>query len=405
MLVWLNDIPEASALSKRPVLPTMAPNPLCLAWREQIMDNLRLISGRSALIDVYTSRHPNKSYTIYAVKVHRGKRQEILSATGRDLEDAFENLHTKSSQEVYQFIDANGFAFPRGVRSVSGRHEDDGSDSSDSEASTVDASDILSVSAVSDDSDDDKSKKRAKKTKGSSHRKTKRKTKRRSKHRDSSSSEEEEVDSDSGPEISLRRHRAAVAPIPRPSYIPTPPGVVSHPPPPPPGWRGPPARVYPLGVAAGPPHPPIPSFPPGMRPQPSQGLAAPTAPVVRGAPAAPSKPVRLIIKWRGHGEKKVIETCVASHRALQRTALAHVRSHWQTFENVIPQEMTPGRLWGLGAKVRRVALGKDLYAISAAGGDDLGMYFKAEDIPKFEVEVDQDGSIMPPPPPHPHSQQ
>ncbi|TID02096.1 hypothetical protein CH35J_003764 [Colletotrichum higginsianum] len=270
----------------------MAPNPLCLVWREQIIDNLRLISGRSALIDVYTSRHPNKSYTIYAVKVHRGKRQEILSATGRDLEDAFENLHTKSSQEVYQFIDANGFAFPRGVKSVSGSHEDDESDSSNSEASTVEVSDILSVSAVSDDSDGENGRRRAKKTKGSSHR----------------------------------------------------------------------------------------------------------------APAASSKPVRLIIKWRGHGEKKVIETCVASHRALQRTALAHVRSHWQTFENVIPQEMTPGRLWGLGAKVRRVALGKDLYAISATGGDDLGMYFKAEDIPKFEVEVDHDGSIMPPPP-HPHSQQ
>ncbi|GJC95784.1 hypothetical protein ColKHC_04610 [Colletotrichum higginsianum] len=321
-------------------------------------DNLRLISGRSALIDVYTSRHPNKSYTIYAVKVHRGKRQEILSATGRDLEDAFENLHTKSSQEVYQFIDANGFAFPRGVKSVSGSHEDDESDSSNSEASTVEVSDILSVSAVSDDSDGENGRRRAKKTKGSSHRKTKRKTKRHSKHHDSSSSEEEDIDSDSGPEISLRRHRAAVAPIPRPSYIPTPPG----------------------------------------------GLAASTAPVAPGAPAASSKPVRLIIKWRGHGEKKVIETCVASHRALQRTALAHVRSHWQTFENVIPQEMTPGRLWGLGAKVRRVALGKDLYAISATGGDDLGMYFKAEDIPKFEVEVDHDGSIMPPPP-HPHSQQ
>lgn len=69
--------------------------------------------------------------------------------------------------------------------------------------------------------------------------------------------------------------------------------------------------------------------------------------------------------------------------------------------------MTPGRLWGLGAKVRRVAFGKDMYAISAGGGDNLSMYFKADDIPKFEIEVEHDVSIAPPPPPppaHPHPQ-
>ncbi|KZL67517.1 hypothetical protein CI238_00967 [Colletotrichum incanum] len=380
----------------------MAPNPLCLVWREQIIDNLRLISGRSAVIDIYTSRHLNKSYTIYAVKVHRGKRQEILSATGRDLEDAFENLHTKSSQEVYQFIDANGFAFPRGVKSVSGHRDDHESESSGSEVSTVDASDVLSLSAVSFDSEDGV--RRGKKTKSSSRRKSKRKSKKHSKHHDSSSSseEDEEVESDSEPEIAPRRRHAAVVPITRQSYIPAPPVAASQPPPPPPGWRGPPTRVYPRAPAAGPPPPPPPSFPPGMRPPQHQGLSAASVP---GASSAPFKPVRLIIKWRGHGEKKIIEHCAPSHRALQRTALAHVRSHWQTFENVLAQEMTPGRLWGLGAKVRRVALGKDMYAISAAGGDDLGMYFKAEDIPKFEVEVDHDGSIMPPPPPpQPHPQ-
>lgn len=130
--------------------------------------------------------------------------------------------------------------------------------------------------------------------------------------------------------------------------------------------------------------------------------AAVTTAVVQAIPSALSKPVRLIINWRGHGEKKIVENCQPSHRALQRTALAHVRSQWQTFDNVLAQEMTPGRLWGLGAKVRKVALGKDMYSISAAGGDDLGMYFKAEDIPMFEVEVDHDGSIMPPPPPPQH---
>ncbi|GKT53895.1 hypothetical protein ColTof4_06056 [Colletotrichum tofieldiae] len=376
----------------------MAPNPLCLVWREQIIDNLRLISGRSAVIDIYTSRHPNKSYTIYAVKVHRGKRQEILSATGRDLEVAFENLHTESSQEVYQFIDANGFTFPRGVKSVSGHRDDNESESSGSEASTVNASDVLSLSAVSSDSEDDNVR-QGKKTKSSSRRKSKRKPKKHSKHHDSSSSSEEEVESDSEPEIAPRRRHAAVVPVTRQSYIPAPPVAASQPPPPP-GWRGPPARVYPRAPGTGPPPPP--SFPPGMRPLQHQSLSTPSVP---GASSAPFKPVRLIIKWRGHGEKKIIEHCTPSHRALQRTAVAHVRSQWQTFENVLAQDMTPGWLWGLCAKVRRVALGKDMYTISAAGGDDLGMYFKAEDIPKFEIEVDHDGSIMPPPPPpQPHSQ-
>ncbi|GKT61227.1 hypothetical protein ColTof4_01315 [Colletotrichum tofieldiae] len=381
----------------------MAPNPLCLVWREQIIDNLRLISGRSATVDIYTSCHPNKSYTIYAVKVHRGKRQEILSATGRDFEDAFNNLHTKSSQEVYQFIDANGFSFPRGVKTVSGHRDGEESESSGSEAST-DASDVLSLSAVSSDSEDDNVR-RGKKTKPSSRSKSKRTSKKNPKHHESSSpsEEEQELESDFEPEITPRRRPAAVAPVTRHSYIPTPPVAVSQAPPPPPGWRGPPTRVYPHALAAGPPPPPpLPSFPPDIRPPHHQGLAAPTVP---GVSAAPSKPVRLVIKWRGHGEKKVIEHCAPSHRVLQRTALAHVRSHWQTFENVLPQEMTPDRLWGLGAKVRRVALGKDMYAISAAGGDNLAMYFKAEDIPKFEIEVDHDGSIMPPPPPpQPHSQ-
>ncbi|KAK1978816.1 hypothetical protein LZ30DRAFT_762226 [Colletotrichum cereale] len=375
----------------------MAPNPLCLVWREQITDNLRLISGRSAVIDIYTSRHPNKSFTIYAVKVHRGKRQELLSATGRDLEDAFENLHTKSSQEVFQFIDANGFAFPRGVKSISGRRDDDdGSETSGSEASTVSASDVLSVSAVSSDSEDDNAR-RGKKAKASSRRKSKHKSKKHSRHHGSSSSseEEEEEESESEPEIAARRRLAAVVPVTRPPYIPAAhiPGS-QYPPPPPPGWRGPPTRVHPRGPVTG---MPPPTFPPGMcPPQHLQGLGAP---VVPGVPTAPSKPVRLVVKWRGHGEKKIIENCAPSHRALQRAALAHVRSQWQTFDGVVAQEMTPGRLWGLGAKVRRVALGKDMYAISAAGGDDLGMYYKAEDIPMFEIDVDHDGSIMPPPPP------
>ncbi|KAK1965774.1 hypothetical protein LY78DRAFT_738255 [Colletotrichum sublineola] len=380
---------------------TMAPNPLSLVWREQITDNLRLISGRSAIIDIYTSRHPNKSFTIYAVKVHRGKRQEILSATGSDLEDAFENLHTKSSQEVYQFIDSNGFAFPRGVKSISVHRGDDSSETSSSEASTVSASDILSLSAVSSDSEDDNVR-RSKKTKSSSRRKSKRKSKMHSRHYDPSSScEEEEVEeSDSEPEIAIRRRPAAVVPATCPSYIPTThvPGSQYPPPPPPPGWRGPPTRVHPSAPAIGMPlPPPPPTFPPGVRPpQHHQGLAAPVAP---GVPMAPSKPVRLVIKWRGHGEKKIIENCAPSHRALQRAALAHVRSQWQTFENVLAHEMTPGRLWGLCAKVRRAALDKDFYAISAAAGDDLGMYYKAEDIPMFEVDVDHDGSIIPPPPP------
>ncbi|EFQ25031.1 uncharacterized protein GLRG_00175 [Colletotrichum graminicola M1.001] len=379
----------------------MAPNPLCLAWRDQIIDNLRLISGRSAVFDIYTSRHPNKSFTIYAVKVHRGKRQEVLSAMGRDLEDAFENLHTKSSQEVYQFIDANGFAFPRGVKSISGQHDDEGSETSSSEASTVSTSDVLSLSAASSDGEDDNVRK-GKKKKSCSRRKSKRKSKKDSRHHKSSSSsgEEEEEDSDSGPEIAMRRRPTALVSVTRPSYIPAThiPGS-QYPPLPPPGWRGPPTRVHPRAPAAGMP-PPAPTFPPGMRPpqQHHQGVAAPVVPSV---PTAPSKPVRLVVKWRGHGEKRIIENCAPSHRALQRAALAHVRSQWQTFENVVAQEMTPGRLWGLCAKVRRVALGKDMYAISAAGGDDLGMYYKAEDIPMFEIDVDHDGNIMPPPPPPP----
>ncbi|KAJ3953994.1 hypothetical protein CCHR01_16688 [Colletotrichum chrysophilum] len=86
---------------------------------------------------------------------------------------------------------------------------------------------------------------------------------------------------------------------------------------------------------------------------------------------------------------------------MQRTALAHVRANWQSFDNVVPQEMTPGRLWGLGAKVRRVAFGNDMYSISASAGDDLSMYFKADEIPMFEIEVDHDASIVPPPPPPP----
>lgn len=356
-----------------------------------------MISGRSADISIYTSRHPNKTYTIYAVKVHRGKRQEILSATGRDLEDAFENLHTKSSQEVYQFIDANGFAFPRGVKSLSTRRRDDESDSSGSEASTLDASDVLSLSAISSDSEDDAISTRNRKTK-SSRRKSKRRSTKHSKDASSSSSED-----DSGSDDEPGRRRRHAVPSTRPSYIPAPPIVVSQLPPPPPGWRGPPARAYPR-VPAGVPPPPLPSFPPGMRPPQTLAPAAAAA-AVPVMPTGPSKPVRLVIKWRGHGEKKIVEHCPPSHRALQRIAIAHVRSQWQSFENVLAQDMTPGRLWGLGAKVRRVALGKDMYVISATGGDDLAMYFKAEDIPKFEIEVDNDGSIMPPPPPPQHHSQ
>ncbi|KAI8302281.1 hypothetical protein K4K61_008064 [Colletotrichum sp. SAR11_59] len=362
----------------------MAPNPLCLAWREQIMDNLRLISGRSAFIDIYTSRHPNKSYTIYAVKVHKGKRQEVLSATGRDLDDAYETLHTKSAQEVFQFVELNGFGFPRGTKNDS--------DSSDSEASTLD--EVISLSAVSSESEDDEiPSSRRKKTKAS-----RRKDKKKSKKHVSSTEE------DSSSEEDLPRRRPP-PPVARPSYIPAVPINSSAPPPPPPGWRGPPTRVYPRAPGQGPP-PPLPPpgrFPPGMRPPsmapPPPGTVSISAPPP--PPSVPGKPVRLVIGWAGHGEKKIVEHCQASHRAMQRTALAHVRANWQSFDNVVPQEMTPGRLWGLGAKVRRVAFGNDMYSISASAGDDLSMYFKADEIPMFEIEVDHDASIVPPPPPPP----
>ncbi|KAF6803493.1 hypothetical protein CSOJ01_10852 [Colletotrichum sojae] len=371
----------------------MAPSPLCLVWREQIMDNLRLISGRSASIDIYSSRNPtNKSYTIYAVKVHKGKRQEILSAAGRDVEAAYESLHAKSAQEVYQFVELNGFAFPRGVKS-----EYDSDSTSDSDASTMDASEVVSISAVSSDSEeDDAAPSRGKKTKHN--RKGKKKSSKRSKHlssdEDSSSSEEE----------APPRRRRPAAPAGRPSYIPAPPITTSQAPPPPPGWRGPP-RVYPRPGAGVPPPLPPTRFPASIRPPPGMAAPAPlpgtvvSAPAPPLPPAQPSKPVRLVIRWAGHGERKVVESCQPSHRALQRAVLAHVRGNWQSFENVVAHEMTPGRLWGLGAKVRRVAYGGDMYAISAVtGGDDLGMYFKADEIPKFEVEVDHDGSVVPAPP-------
>ncbi|KAL0930943.1 uncharacterized protein CTRU02_213678 [Colletotrichum truncatum] len=401
MIIILNDHPrEAITPSDCPVL-TMAPNPLCLAWREQIMDNLRLVSGRSAFIDIYTARHPNKTYTIYAVKVHRGKRQEVLSATGRDLEDAYETLHTKSAQEVYQFVELNGFGFPRGTKP-----ED--SDCSDSDgASTLDASEVLSLSTVSSDSENDNIvSHRDKKTK-KSHRKSKKKSKRHV----SSSEEDSASDTDDAPQ---RRRPIAIA---RPSYIPGPPipGSQVPPPPPPPGWRGPPVRVgYPRALGQGPP-PPLPPpgrFQPGMRM--TQGIALPPAPGPVSVPApppptGPAKPVRLDLSWAGHGEKKIVENCHPSHRALQRTALAYIRANWQSFENVLPQDMTSSRLWSLTARVRRVEFGKDMYAISAAAGDDLTMYFKADDIPKFEIEIDHDPSVVvppppPPPPPHPHVQ-
>ncbi|TDZ71772.1 hypothetical protein CTRI78_v001742 [Colletotrichum trifolii] len=370
----------------------MAPNPLCLAWREQIMDNLRLISGRSAFIDIYTSRHPNKTYTIYAVKVHKGKRQEILSAAGRDLEDAYETLHTKSAQEVHQFVELNGFAFPRGVKSAGDDHSDSGSDS---EASTLEAS---VLSAGSDTEEDEPVQKP----------KTSRRKKKSKKHVVVSSDEEDEEEEEessccSDVEIPRRRH---VVPVnARPSYIPAPPISNTQPPPPPPGWRGPPNRIYPRGGGVPPPPLPPPNrYPPaGMRPAhampPPPPSAAAAATITLPPYSTPAKPVRLVIRWAGHGERKIVEHCQPSHRAIQRVALSHVRAHWQSFENVVLQEMTPGRLWALGAKVRRVAFGNDMYAISGAAGDDLGMYFKADDIPKFEVEVDHDGSIIPPPAP------
>ena len=104
--------------------------------------------------------------------------------------------------------------------------------------------------------------------------------------------------------------------------------------------------------------------------------------------AAPGLPVRLVVKWIGRGEKKIIKLCQPSVQALQDLAVAHVRSNASTFPNASPADVATPLVFGLRATVKGVYLGDTLYDTSSFGGDDLSKVFSAESVPGFVVEVE-----------------
>ncbi|KAI1393537.1 uncharacterized protein F4822DRAFT_16005 [Hypoxylon trugodes] len=63
--------------------------------------------------------------------------------------------------------------------------------------------------------------------------------------------------------------------------------------------------------------------------------------------------VRLTIRWLGHGEQRILESCRASIRVLQEMAVSYVRTHTAAFEHPGGKEPFPHRAgWGLRAIVR-----------------------------------------------------
>jgi hypothetical protein len=129
----------------------------------------------------------------------------------------------------------------------------------------------------------------------------------------------------------------------------------------------------------------------------------PIPPVVahQPAPAQPRFPVRISIKWSGHGTKKVLEHCRPSLRALQDAALTYVRRNVASFNNVPPVDASAQRLAGLRATVKKASIDGTDYELGEWCLEDLTRLFSASTVPGFEIEVGPAFIQMPPSPPPP----
>ncbi|KAI3531313.1 hypothetical protein CABS02_14196 [Colletotrichum abscissum] len=334
------------------------------------------MSKRSGHITVHTSLQADNSYTVYAAEAYRNERRELLSANGKNLLEAFENLHKSSAQEVYQFTEANGCAFPLRSTSSDDESDPDFSASSDTEASTADPADVI---VLSDSPSNKKDNTRRKQGKFSPHRRKYRQKKKRLRRDASSTSEEEEFRIDSRPTnvktkytalvSSPRHHKNLVLPtVASKAYSAGSGGILN-------GHNG-----QPLAVRALPPPPPPPprSIQPMMQPPHPQNL------VRTPVPSTTARQVRLVIKWHGHGDHLMIWQGTPSYTALRCAALAQVSETRQAFDNVSASEFCSS---SLVVEEMCVEIGDKMYSISTAGGDDMSVYFRMEIMPKFVVVV------------------
>ncbi|KAK1656616.1 hypothetical protein BDP55DRAFT_735558 [Colletotrichum godetiae] len=356
--------------------------------KTQTIDNLQLLSERNGHITVHTSLQLDGSYTVHAAEAYRNKRREILSGSGKTLLEAFESLHRSSALEVHRFTKANGYAFP--LRSASGDHNDGEPDSSDTEASTAD------IIVLSDSPFHNEAGTRCRPGESSSRRRKFRQKKKKLQgyaSSSSSSSEGEKVPIDSRPTNVTKRNHTAVVHTPR-QQDPMLPTVALKAYPAGSGGKLNDLNGHSLAVHAlpPPPPPPPPSIRPMMQPPHPQNLAR--TPVS----STPTKAVRLVVKWHGHGDRRIIWDCMPSYMALQSAALTHLGRKWQSFDNVSASEFCSDMLNSLVVKEIRIEVGNEMYSISTAGGDDMSVHFRTHIMPKFEVIVGHHGGIASSPP-------
>ncbi|KAK3368220.1 hypothetical protein B0H63DRAFT_72793 [Podospora didyma] len=208
----------------------------------------------------------------------------------------------------------------------------------------------------------------------------------------------------------------AMSRIPPPGFPSMPPsGFPSMPPPPPP-----PPPSAPSPSAPRPAPPPVPScdlpsplgpVQPKLDSRPLHGHSA-FFPKRTPEPTEALHPVRLLIRWRGHGEHRALEQARLSVSGIRDAALKYIRR-----QIVVPYNTIPSYMWTMRATVRSATIDGEEYDISGYTGDQLYHLLDCSPspsaslsagspgsvvnkVPRFEVEVEtQPPPAMPRPPP------
>ncbi|KAK3302539.1 uncharacterized protein B0T15DRAFT_496998 [Chaetomium strumarium] len=398
--------------------------------RAQILENCAFFSELYARFWLIVSKEPLGDFKAIVVKTVDGNREAVLSEKAPSYQDALEALFVRSAEAVQNYIATNGFACVSNIGKQTPKHTGGhgGGDESDTDSSsTVNLSECESLSddeTVSVTSvgrlkkrrgrKADKSAKTASSTKAKPRQPRSRARspsvltdRARSRSSSSSSSGDElhygppTLPSACAPHGGagcrtwpLRAVPTTPWPLPKASSAFT----AGHPPPPPPPPPQPASAGgnQSSGSGTAPARPPPPSFM-GLKP-----------PVGQPTSVTPLRDVILEIRWRGHGERRVLHQMPQLSLArIRDAALTEVRRQPSTWLNA--PGLTSPHVGNFSLTRRLRATVKDMvldgveYGLTGWAGDDLtrliGLLRPTRDgpgsgggLPKFEVEVWEDNS-------------
>jgi hypothetical protein len=384
-----------------------------------LLENCKFITNKDDELYIITLRQ-NSQWRAVVIRISGRKREALLSASGSSLDDAFEQLHIMSAESTRNHVDMHSFEFAPDQRSRSlenlesyeddcdnpdGHHDDNEAELTDSDASA-----IITISGYNGEDDQTQSVSLGLRVENRKHNPSRRGAKKseikvgdvtvhkRSRSRETNQESDSDSEDDWIAPTSRQPQNTALVPVHHPSS--------SKPPPTPLMFalttREGPRSIIRAGPTAGrgrlPTRLPMPPPPPwwkGRRAQPQLGKLAPQPHVTSARPRTLTGPifgqqptlVCLAIDWVGHGQKKMIESCIPTQRAICDKALRHAREYHTTFNNVSPPESQPDSLKNLRAVIRAVQINNSRYEISSLAFDDLSKVFSGPTIPQFEIEV------------------